>query len=60
MKMKQFIKNIKKFGFRARMRLGMTLLIMVVTGIGVAVSIYMQNRDQLKFMDRLGKNISAG
>jgi signal transduction histidine kinase len=60
MKMKQFIKNIKKFGFRARMRLGMTMVIIVVTGIGVAVSIYMQSRDQLKFVDRLGKNISAG
>jgi signal transduction histidine kinase len=38
----------------------MTMIIMVVTGIGVAVSIYMQSRDQLKFMDRRGKNISAG
>lgn len=53
-----FRKYFEKMGFRTRMRLGTILVILLVTCVGVSVSIYRQGRDQLRALDDLGGYIA--
>ena len=57
--MKRLIQNLNKIGFCTRIRLGMFLVIVLITALGTLVSIYLQNRDQIESMDKLGRYIAA-
>ena len=56
--MKVFGLNLEKTGFRARMRIGMVLVIILVTTVNMSTSIYLQGREQIKSLDSLGENIA--
>ena len=45
-------------GFRARIRLGMYLIIVLVMTFSVSTSIYLQNRSEIKSLNRLGEFIA--
>jgi len=56
--MSGFRQIIDKIGFRARIRLGMVLVIMFVMAFSVSASVYLQSRNQIVSMNRLGSFIA--
>ena len=57
--MKSFREKLESMGFRTRMRVGMVLVILLITILGMLVSTYLQNRSQVRFMNRYGKYIAV-
>jgi len=54
-KMEEFF---EKLSFRTRFRLGVVLVILLVTTVGTMVSIYRQGQDQCRAMNELGRYIA--
>ena len=56
--MKTIKECFETMNFRTRIRLGIILVIFLITGLGISVSTYVRGRDQIKTMNELGQYIA--
>lgn len=56
--MKTIKERFETMNFRTRIRLGIILVIFLITGLGILVSTYVRGRDQIKTMNELGRYIA--
>jgi len=57
--MEPFLQKLGKISFRTRIRLGMLTVIALIIILSMSVTTFLQNRDQIKSMDKLGTYIAA-